>query len=80
MTDDFVTDGNGWIDDFSAPAGSVGHPFVRRLTVYHHLKTKIAQEINALKKAGYDYDTVATSALQVIDESYDQARWVWRKD
>jgi len=79
MTDDFVTDACGYVDDFSAPAGSMGHPFTRKLTVYHHLKTKIAQEIKFLKEQGYDYDVVASSAVQVVDEAYDEARWVWHK-
>ena len=77
MEEKYVTDSLGWIDDFSAPAGSVGHPFVRRMAVHSHLVNKVLPAIHELKSHGYDYETVATMALSLIDQAYERATWKW---
>ena len=68
--EEYVRDGLGWIDDFRAPAGIVGHPITRQIMIHSTLHGLVDQ----LHELQYDKEEVRAVMNLLLDQVYNEDR------
>jgi len=68
--EEYVRDGLGWIDDFRAPAGIMGHPITRQIMIHSVLHGQVTQ----LHELQYDKEEVRTVMNLLLDQVYNEDR------
>tara|TARA_Y100000310_G_C20615142_1_gene780223 strand:- start:168 stop:389 length:222 start_codon:yes stop_codon:yes gene_type:complete len=68
--EEYVRDGLGWIDDFRAPAGIMGHPITRQIMIHSALHGQVTQ----LHELQYDKEEVRTVMNLLLDQVYNEDR------
>ena len=64
---EYIRDGLGWIDDFRAPAGMVGQPFVRQLYIHSLLNDDVTLTLQKLYKHQYNKEEVRVVLNMLLD-------------
>ena len=74
MKTKYLIDANGYIDDFCAPGGAVGHPVARHIMLYSEFKRILGTCLRELKDQKFDKQEVEKAIARLIDEVYDEGR------
>ena len=69
MSDDYVRDALGWIDDFRAPPGECGSPFSRKLQI--HFLLQQGMTFRELRQMRYPKTWVVEVCNALIDQAYE---------
>ena len=70
--DDYVRNAYGWIDDFSAPPGAIGHPVSRHIMLYTEFNRVLRGTLRELKLLKFSKQEVEKAMTRLIDEVYDE--------
>ena len=71
MNEDYVRDGLGNIDDFRAPAGTVGMQLSRQIMIQSMFIESVVPQLHELKKHGFCKKTIFDVFLQTIESVYE---------
>ena len=72
MSDRFLRDGLGWIDDFRALPGECGQPLTRMIYAYSLMKN--GTSLKQLREMGFSRELVSEISRKLISEEYDASR------
>ena len=68
MSDDYVRDALGWIDDFRAPPGECGSPLARKLQIHALLLQGMTYQ--ELAKMKYPFNMVKEVSESMLADAY----------
>ena len=72
MSDDFVRDALGYVDDFRALPGECGQPLTQKIYAYALMQQGISLE--KLKQMGFSRQTLAEVFSRRLEEAFDESR------
>ena len=70
MSDDYVTDAFGNIDDFRATPGRVGTPISRRMAIRGAVPSELMPYLQMLSKNGYSKKEVCDVLVHMLNLAY----------
>ncbi len=68
MSDDYVRDAMGWIDDFRALPGECGHPLTR--AIYAHSLLQQGTSLKQLRQMGFTKELIKEVSDMLINDAY----------
>ena len=69
MSDNYIRDALGWVDDFRALPGECGHDLTRR--IYAHSLMLQGVSVKQLKELGFSKDVIAEIFEVILEETYN---------
>lgn len=72
MSDDFVRDALGYVDDFRALPGECGQPLTQKIYAYALMQQGISLE--KLKQMGFSRQTLSEVFSRRLEEAFDESR------